>query len=122
MAYSIDFIKRAVSYKQEGHTFKQLREAFDIPPETFYQWEEKLRNGYYETKRKWERKGKIDKEKLRQAVAETPDAYLYELAELFDCSPQAVFLMLRNMNITLKKRPLAIVKGQRKSALNTRWN
>jgi transposase-like protein len=42
MRYSIDYKKRAVAYKQEGHTFKQLREAFDIPPETYYIWKEKL--------------------------------------------------------------------------------
>jgi len=116
MAYSIDFIKRAVKYKQEGHTFKQLREAFDIPPETYYQWEEKLENGYYETKPKRERSRKIDKERLKQAVAQKPDAYLYELAQQFDCTPQAVFLMLRKLNITNKKRPLPISRSQMSDA------
>jgi len=66
MAYSIDYIKRAVAYKQEGHTFKQLREAFGIP-------------------------------------IENPDAYLYELAELFECSSPAVFYALEKLGITLKK-------------------
>jgi len=32
----MDFIKRVVSYKQEGHTLKQLQEAFDIPSQTYY--------------------------------------------------------------------------------------
>jgi hypothetical protein len=27
----MDYRERAVAYKQEGHTFKQLREAFGIP-------------------------------------------------------------------------------------------
>jgi hypothetical protein len=31
MAYRMDYRKRAVAYKQEGHTFKQVREAFGIP-------------------------------------------------------------------------------------------
>jgi hypothetical protein len=31
MAYSKDFKGRTVAYKQEGHTFEQLREAFGIP-------------------------------------------------------------------------------------------
>jgi len=116
MAYSIDYIRRAVWYKQEGHTFKQLREAFGIPPETYYLWEEKLANGYYETKPKRERLRKIDKEKLKQAVAEKPDAYLHELAQQFSCTSQAVFYMLRKLNITLKKRPLPILKSQKKNA------
>ena len=93
MAYSIDYRKRAVEYKDSGHTFKELAEAFKIPPIT-----------YYETNQKRERSRKIDKEKLRQAVADTPDAYLHELAALFNCTPQAVFYMLIKLNITLKKR------------------
>jgi transposase len=104
MAYSIDYRKRAVEHKDSGHTFKELAEAFKIPPITYYDWKEKLSNGYYETKQKRERSRKINKEKLRQAVADTPDAYLYELAALFDCTPQAVFYMLIKLDITLKKR------------------
>ena len=46
---------------------------------------------------------KIDREKLRQAVAEKPDAYLRELAKQFDCTAQAVFYMLGKLGITLKK-------------------
>jgi transposase len=104
MAYSIDFIKQAVAYKQKGHSLKELKEAFEIPHQTVYQWEKKLRDGYYDkTPVKRERKRKIDKEKLKQAVAEKPDSYLYELAQQFGCSPQAVFLMLRKLNITIKK-------------------
>ena len=118
MAYSIDFIRRAVEYKREGHTFNQLREAFDIPPETYYQWGKKLENGYYETKPKRERLRKIDKELLKQAVQKKPDAYLYELAQQFDCTPQAVFLMLKKLKITLKKRPLPTAKSQNSSARN----
>jgi hypothetical protein len=43
MAYSIDFIKRAVAYKQKGHTFVQLREVFGIPALTYYDWEKSLK-------------------------------------------------------------------------------
>ena len=65
MAYSIDFIRRAVAYRQEGHTFSQLREAFDIPSATYYDWEVKLNNGYFDTIIKRERHRKIDKEALK---------------------------------------------------------
>jgi transposase len=115
MAYSIDFITRAVAYKQEGHTFKQLREAFGIPSETYYDWKEKLEKGHYEIKVKRERRRKIDKEALKQAVAERPDAFLKEFAEQFNCTPTAVFYALENLNITRKKRPLPITKNQRQN-------
>jgi transposase len=118
MAYSIDYKKRAVAYKQEGHTFKQLREAFGIPSETYYNWKEKLESNYYEKKIKRERFRKIDREKLREAVDKNPDAFLYELAELFECSPPAIFYMLEKMNITLKKRPLPITNNPKRSARN----
>ena len=122
MAYSLDFIKRAVEYKDEGHTFEQLREAFNIPPNTYYDWAEKLASGYYDVKTKQVRKGKIDKEALKKAVKENPDAYLWELALLFSCSPVAIFYALRNLKITLKKRPLPIRKNQKRNGKSLRKN
>ena len=63
MAYSIDFIKRAVAYKQEGHTLKQLQEAFGIPAETYYDWKEKLENGFeFGVKAKVNASGKLIKQ------------------------------------------------------------
>jgi transposase len=116
--YSIDYKRRAVAYKEEGHTFKELKEAFRIPAETYYQWKEKLENGYYEVKIKRERSRKIDREKLKQAVADDPSAYLYELARPFGCTPQAVCSLLGKLNITRKKRPLPITKNPRRNVPN----
>lgn len=59
--YSKDYRKRAVEYKDEGHTFKELKETFKIPTETYYDWKEKMANGYYEKPKKQERKRLIDK-------------------------------------------------------------
>jgi transposase len=116
MAYSIDFIKRAVSYKEEGHTLKQLREAFGIPAETYYDWKEKLESGFdFGAKAKGERNRKIDKTALKQAVEENPDAFLWDLAKLFNCTPVAIFHALEKLNMTLKKRPLPIMKNQKKN-------
>jgi transposase len=114
MAYSIDFIKRAVAYRQEGHTFAQLREAFDIPSATYYDWEAKLQNGHFDIIVKRERRRKIDKEVLKQAVAEKPDAFLKEYAEQFNCTPTAVYYALEKLNITRKKRLLPILKNPSK--------
>ena len=117
--YSIDFIRRAVAYKDEGHTFPELRNAFKIPPETYYQWKEKLKNGYTGEKVFRERKRKIDKALLKQAVSEKPDAYLYELAQMFDCSEQAVFYALEKLNITRKKSASPITRNPKRNVQNT---
>jgi transposase len=119
MAYSIDFVKKAVAYRQKGKSFKQLREAFGIPPETYCLWKRKLETGYCEIKKpKQERRRKIDKEPLRKAAADKPDAHLHELAVLFDCAPQAIFYMLAKLNITLKKRRSPIMKNRKQNARN----
>ena len=119
MAYSVDFIKRAVAYKQEGHTLKQLQEAFGIPAETYYDWKEKLENEFeFGVKAKGERKRKIDKAALEQAVEEKPDAFLWELAEQFNCTPAAVFYALEKLDITRKKSVLPILKNQKKNEQN----
>ena len=102
--YSIDYRKRAVEYKREGHTFKQLWEAFRIPSETYYRWSKEYEDGFTKPTTPRTRTRKIDREALRQAVEEKPDAYLRELAKPFGCTPTAIHQMLETMGITLKKR------------------
>jgi transposase len=70
--YIIDYIRRAVADKDEGYTFGELKDTFNIPAETYYQWKEKLENGYDGTKVFRERSRKIDKEKLKKALEEKP--------------------------------------------------
>jgi hypothetical protein len=118
MAYSIDFIKRAAEYRQKGHTFAQLREAFGIPSATYYDWETKLNNGYFDIIVKRERHRKIDKQALIKAAAEKPDAFLKEYAEQFNCTATAVFYALEKLNITRKKRPLPILKSPKRNVRN----
>jgi transposase-like protein len=120
MAYSMDYRKRAVAYKQEGHTFKQLKEAFGIPSETYYQWREKLDSGYYEIPVKRERRRKIDKEALRRAVANRPDAFLKEYAGQFGCTVTAVFYALEKLDITRKKSHSLITKSPKIAGRNIR--
>lgn len=46
---------------------------------------------------------KIDKQKLLAFIENKPDAELYEIASLFDCSSVAVFKILKRINMTFKK-------------------
>ena len=101
--YSRDYRLRAVAYKDEGHTFKELKATFKITAETYYQWKEKLENGYYDTKIIRERKRKIGKDELKQEAAKKPDACLRGLADKFNCTESAVFHALKRLEITRKK-------------------
>jgi transposase len=104
MAYSIDFRKRAIAFVDEGHTGKQLYEAFKIYPSQVSRWR-KLHEetGSLEPKYRKTRKRKIDLQKLQQAIERKPDAYLSELAKQFDCTESAIHYALKRLKITLKK-------------------
>jgi hypothetical protein len=109
-----------VEYKDEGHAFGELREAFKIPPITHCGWKEKLQNGYFEKKFARQRERKTGREKLKRAVKEKPGAYLSGPARQFGCAPQAVFYALLKLKTTVKKRPLPTVKNQKGNGLYLR--
>lgn len=104
MAYSIDFRKRAIEYMEEGHTGKELYEAFKIWPSSVLRWKELLeRTGSLNPEYRETRKRKIDLDELERAIERKPDATLSELGRLFDCTKQAIDAALKRLKITLKK-------------------
>jgi transposase len=120
MAYSEDFRRAAVAYKDSGHTFAELKNVFGISNKTYTDWKLIFEETGSFAKREVERKPKkIDLERLKKAVEERPDAYLRELAEPFNCSQQSIFRALKKLKITLKKRRLHTPKSRRKGGLST---
>jgi transposase len=114
MAYGKDFKECALGYYEE-HSYVETRAVFGIAKSTLCQWQKESEAGFPEKpKRSCEKK--INKAALIQAVQEKPDAELAELAEPFGCTPQAVFYALRNLGITLKKRPSGTLKPLRNNA------
>jgi transposase len=123
MAYSADYRRAAIGFKQGGHTFKELKEVFKIMPRTYYQWVETLKtSGDVKVEIKQTRQRKIDPDVLKKVVEERPDAYLRELAEMFNCSTTAVYKRLVNLGFTYKKRPLPIRKSPQKQERNFAGN
>ena len=121
MAYDERFRRKAVEYKDSGHTFKQLKDAFGISSYAYYTWKKnKEDSGFYVLpvvgKRK--RKGKIDPDELRRINEEEPDLFLHEIAERFNCSAVAVFNRFKELKITRKKRHLPIPKNAKKKEPN----
>lgn len=101
----------------EGHTYRELYEAFKIHPSNIEAWRKLLaETGSLEPKyRERKSSGKIDMERLQRAVEEKPDAYLRELALEFGCSKQAVFYALKKLKLTYKKKHSPIRKSARRS-------
>jgi transposase len=105
MAYSLDYRKAAIEFKENGHTLVQLKETFKITAQTYYNWK-KLESdtGSLQFRNAKTRMRKINPEELKRAVEEKPDAYLRELAAKFVCSTTAVHNRLAKMKVTYKKR------------------
>jgi transposase len=104
MAYSADYRKVVIAFKQAGHTFRELGEVFKITPRTYYQWIEILEtsgSGKVEIRRT--RRGKTGPDALKKAVEERPDAYLRELSRMSGCSPSSVYRRLVSPGLTYKK-------------------
>jgi transposase len=117
MAYCEKYRKSAVEYKDSGHTFEEVKETFKISSSTYYKWvkyKEEFGSYVPPKKGKQTRKGKIDPDKLVSAYEEKPDAYLREIALLFDCSAEAVRKRLKTLKLTLKKRRLPTRKKTKK--------
>ena len=107
MSYSKDFRKRTIEYRQAGHTLEETHQVFKVSISAIRKWEQLLEEtGDLEKKELHRSFRKIDPEKLKSYVAEHPDAYQSEMAEVFGCSESGIRDALRRYKITRKKRRL----------------
>ena len=104
MSYSKDFRKRTIEYRQAEHTLEETHQLFKVSISTIREWEKRLEETGDLKKNDLHRNfRKIDPEKLKAYVAEHPDAYQSELAEVFECSESGIRDALRRHKITRKK-------------------
>jgi transposase-like protein len=65
VTYSVDFREATLSYRQNGHTLKQVCKTFNINPPTYCNWiTQKQKIGNLQPKKHSTRKRKIDPQKL----------------------------------------------------------
>ena len=115
MSYSKDYRERTVEYRQLGHTYEETHKIFKVAISTIQRWEQQLKEtGNLEKKELHRSFRKIDPEKLKDYVAEHPDAYQREMAEAFGCSESGIRDALERHKITRKKRPQVIRSRIRK--------
>lgn len=105
MAYDEKYRKRAVEYRKEGHTIEKTAKIFKIGETTLKKWTKKYdKTGEIKDKPLARKHKKIDPVKLAAYMEENPDAYLSEIAKVFNCWPSAVEKALKRLKITRKKR------------------
>ncbi len=104
MSYPIKYRKRVIEYRQKGHTLEETSNIFVAAISTIQRWERQLKEKRdLETKPLNRTFKKIAPKKLKEYIAEHPDAYLKEIAEVFECIDTAVRKALKRQNITQKK-------------------
>jgi transposase len=105
MAYREDLRKKVIEYLSEGHSQRQAKETFHISLSTINKWSQQYQKTGDLKKKPLNRSyKKLNPEELRAYVAEHPDAYLKEIAEVFGCCASAVRKALARLGITRKKR------------------
>ena len=113
MTHSVDFRRHVLSIREkEGLTFLQTSKRFAVGVSSLVRWNKQL-----EPKATREgRPRKIDLEALAKDVAKHPDSYQYERAQRFGVTNKPMWLALRKLGVSYKKKPIAPQGGRRQTA------
>ena len=105
MSYPTKYRERTIEYRKEGNTLEETRQTFKVSIPTIRKWEKQQNEeGHLEKKPLARTHKKLDPKKSSAYIAEHPDSYLSEIAEVFSCTGTAVYKALKRLNITRKKR------------------
>ena len=119
-AYSVDLRKRVMKYLDEGKDKKSASSMFSIGISTVYRWiQERKERGNIQPKIRPFAYKYIDDEKLKQYIENHQDAFLWEIAEEFSVTKQAIFYALKRLKITRKKRQISTKKEMSKRELHS---
>ncbi|MDR1229952.1 MAG: transposase [Spirochaetaceae bacterium] len=104
MAYDEKFRRQVINYKDEGHTFAEVREVFGVSSRSYYSWKAELEEkGKFENHYPKSRPGKVDPEKLKELEEKHPDWCLREFAAEFDVCIETIAERFKSLGITHKK-------------------
>lgn len=116
MAYSKDFRWCVVNNINQGMTWDEALNIFQISRRTLSKWLKMAKQSgeLSDPPRKAYQPRKIAADKLRNRVEEQPDCTLAQYAQQFGCCHQAVANRLHQLGITHKKKRRSIKKEMRK--------
>jgi putative transposase len=119
--YSKDLRERVVDYVERGNSKVEASRVFKVCRRTIYYWLKlKKTRGNLLHRKPLGVHSTIDENKLRAYLEVNSDAYLYELAEIFNVSSVAIFNALKRYKISYKKNTsLRRAKRARKGNLPT---
>lgn len=119
-AYSLDLRERVLAYLEKGNDTKSASKLFTISQRSIQRWvKQKAETGDIKPRKREFAYRKIDYEKLQKHLELNPDQFLYEIAEEFSVTLQAIFYAFKKLRITRKKRHPSTKKEAKKKEQNT---
>jgi len=104
MAYDVKLREKVLNYLGKGHTIKEAHEVFEVGTTTIKEWKRlEKETGSLDKRPLIREHKKIDPIKLVAYLKEHPDSFQRELAEVFCCTQQAVYVAFKRLKITRKK-------------------
>ena len=115
-AYSQDLRERVLVFLETNNNKKTASSLFKVSVASIYRWI-RLKNtkGNLEPLKREYAYKKIDYDALKRHLELYPDHFLFEIAEKFSVTPQAIFYALKKLKITRKKRRLSTGKEMKVS-------
>lgn len=99
MTYSLDFRKQVLKSLDEGMTFAEAAEFYNLSPTTIQNWKRRVHSKTTRQTKPY----KIPDDVLLNDVKEHPDAYQYERARRLNCSKTGIYHALKRLGISQKK-------------------
>jgi len=113
-AYGLDLRRRVINYLDEGHTYKETSELFNVAIRTISNWVSlRKETGSLKAIPVPRSPHKLKDEDLLEYVKRNPDAYLREIASYFKCGVTSVHDALKRLGVVYKKNKRYIVKGMK---------
>jgi len=120
MAYDAKFKGRVIQYRDAGHTFKEVREAFGVDRKRYYAWKSQLAEyGKFVSNYPKTHTGKIDNARLMELLEAHPDWYLREFAREFGVCHQAIQQKFAALGVNRKKKHSPIPRRPKRKGPNT---
>lgn len=113
-AYSQDLRERVLGFLETNNDKKAASSLFKVGIASIYRWIRiKNTRGNLEPLQREYAYKKIDYKALKKHLEAHPDHFLFEIAEEFSVTRQAIFYALKKLKITRKKRRLSTGKGMK---------
>jgi len=104
-AYSVDLREKVLKYLEQNNDKIAASKLFNIGRATVYRWVSQYKKeGHVKSRKRPYAFRNIDPEKLRKFIDVNPDLILFEIAQHFSVTPQAIFYACKRSKITRKKK------------------